>query len=219
VSTRNRPPIVAVVAVAVIAVALVGVIGCTTSDLETAEPAAAPGEADIGFARDMAAHHAQAVDMAERIRSRTADPRLRSLATDIVLTQQAQIGRMQGWLELWGEPLTSTARPMEWAAPDGDDTDHESGENGEMASMTGMPGMAGPADLAELDSLELPAAERRFLELMIEHHRGGVEMADSVLATEPTDVVATLARSIVTGQAAEIELMETMLADRTEAGS
>lgn len=215
-STRNRPPIVAVVAVAVIAFALVAVIGCTTSDPETAEPAAAPSEADIGFARDMAAHHAQAVDMAERIRSRTADPRLRSLATDIVLTQQAQIGRMQGWLELWGEPLTSTAPPMEWAAPDGDGMDHESGGNGEMATM---PGMAGPADLAELDSLDLPAAERRFLELMIEHHRGGVDMAESVLAAEPTDVVTTLATSIVTGQAAEIELMETMLADRTETGS
>ncbi len=128
-STRNRPPIVAVVAVAVIAVALVAVIGCTTSDPETAEPAAAPSEADIGFARDMAAHHAQAVDMAERIRSRTADPRLRSLATDIVLTQQAQIGRMQGWLELWGEPLTSTAPPMAWADDDsdGEGMDHDVG--------------------------------------------------------------------------------------------
>lgn len=217
-STRNRPPIVAVVAVAVIAIALVGVVGCTTSDPETAEPAAAPSEADIGFARDMAAHHAQAVDMAERIRSRTADPRLRSLATDIVLTQQAQIGRMQGWLELWGEPLTSTAPPMAWVDgdSDGEGMDHMSGGNGEMATM---PGMAGPADLAELDSLDLPAAERRFLELMIEHHRGGVQMAESVLAAEPTDVVTTLATSIVTGQAAEIELMETMLADRTETGS
>jgi uncharacterized protein (DUF305 family) len=54
---------------------------------------------------------------------------------------------------------------------------------------------------------------------MIEHHRGGVQMAESVLAAEPTDVVTTLAASIVTGQAAEIELMETMLADRTETGS
>ena len=176
------------------------------------------GSRILGFARDMAAHHAQAVDMAERIRSRTADPQLRSLATDIVLTQQAQIGRMQGWLELWGEPLTSTAPPMAWVDDDsdGEGMDHMPGGNGEMATM---PGMAGPADLAELDSLELPAAERRFLELMIEHHRGGVQMAESVLAAEPTDVVTTLATSIVTGQAAEIELMETMLADRTETGS
>ena len=50
------------------AVAVVAATGCTASDNEAAEPATAPTDADIGFARDMAAHHAQAVDMAERIR-------------------------------------------------------------------------------------------------------------------------------------------------------
>ena len=69
--------------------------------------------------------------------------------------------------------------------------------------------------LAALDSLDLPDAERRFLELMIEHHRGGVEMAEMAIATEPTDVVANLAESIVVGQSAEIDLLESLLAERT----
>ncbi len=186
--------------------------GCSTPD---DEPAAAspgtPSDSDAGFSRDMAAHHAQAVDMAERIRARTADPRLRSLATDIVLTQQAQIGRMQGWLELWGEPFTSTDPPMGWY--DGATT--EMGHDTDSGAMGAMPGMAGPADLAALDSLDPADAEVRFLELMIDHHRGGVQMAEMVLSTGPTEAVGNLAESIVVGQNAEIELLEAMLADRT----
>ncbi|MEZ5219831.1 MAG: DUF305 domain-containing protein [Ilumatobacteraceae bacterium] len=186
-------------------------MGCSSPDDEpTGAASSTPSDADVGFSRDMAAHHAQAVDMAERIRARTADPRLRSLATDIVLTQQAQIGRMQGWLELWGEPFTSTDPPMGW-------TDSATGmdHGADSGAMTAMPGLAGPADLAALDSLDLPDAERRFLELMIEHHRGGVEMAEMAIATEPTDVVANLAESIVVGQSAEIDLLESLLAERT----
>jgi uncharacterized protein (DUF305 family) len=46
----------------------------------------------------MMVHHAQAVEMAEIVRDRTENPQTRTLATDIALTQQAQIGQMQGWL-------------------------------------------------------------------------------------------------------------------------
>lgn len=63
----------------------------------------APGEnsPEAGFARDMMMHHAQAVDMATLLRDRTEDPEMRQLALDIMLTQQAQIGQMQGWLAVW----------------------------------------------------------------------------------------------------------------------
>lgn len=187
--------------------------GCSAPDDEpTRASRTTPSDADVGFSRDMSAHHAQAVDMAERIRTRTADPRLRNLATDIVLTQQAQIGRMQGWLELWGEPFTSTDPSMSWTdsgTTTGMDHDTDAGV------MAAMPGMAGPADLAAIDSLDPADAEVRFLELMVEHHRGGVQMAEMVLSTDPTEAVANLAESIVVGQNAEIELLETMLADRT----
>ncbi len=186
--------------------------GCSTPDDDpTGASRGTPSDADVGFSRDMAAHHAQAVDMAERIRARTADPRLGSLATDIVLTQQAQIGRMQGWLELWGEPFTSTDPPMGWTSGATTGMDHDT----DAGAMAALPGMAGPADLAALDSLELPAAERRFLELMIEHHRGGVQMAEIAVAAEPTEVVANLAESIVVGQRRrDRTAQETMLADR-----
>ena len=72
------------------------------------------GSVEVGFTRDMSVHHGQAVDMAERIRARSTDDALRLLATDIVLTQQSQIGRFRGWLEQWNVPASSTAAPMLW---------------------------------------------------------------------------------------------------------
>jgi uncharacterized protein (DUF305 family) len=52
--------------------------------------------AEAGFARDMIVHHAQAVQMAEIIRDKTNSDDMRLLAADISLTQQGQIGIMQG---------------------------------------------------------------------------------------------------------------------------
>ena len=69
---------------------------------------------DVGFAQDMSVHHQQAVQMASWERDHTTDPALKQLAFDIETTQLQQIGRMQGWLGLWGvarrRPAASTWR-------------------------------------------------------------------------------------------------------------
>ena len=64
--------------------------------------------ADAGFARDMQVHHAQAVRMAMIIRDRSRDPLLRTIAYDIALSQQEQIGQLHGWLIQWGLPATGS---------------------------------------------------------------------------------------------------------------
>src|SRR5215208_5475087 len=69
---------------------------------------------EVGFARDMINHHAQAVQMAETVRNRTESEEIRILATDTVLTQQAEIGQMQGWLAVWGLPVSGTGTAMAW---------------------------------------------------------------------------------------------------------
>ena len=61
---------------------------------------------DAGFSRDMAVHHLQGVEMANIALDRSTDPEVRQLAFDISATQTNQVGRMQGWLVLWGLPLT-----------------------------------------------------------------------------------------------------------------
>ena len=161
-----------------------------------------PGEhsADVGFVRDMSVHHAQAVEMADLVRQRSADPAIRQLATDIVLGQQDQIGQMQGWLIEWGRNLTSLDPPMHWAA--GTDAPH------------GMVGMASRAEIAELATLDVAAAEVRFLQLMINHHRGGVIMAEAARPLVARRPVYDLATAIVASQNAEIDLMSAMLAAR-----
>jgi uncharacterized protein (DUF305 family) len=68
--------------------------------------------AEAGFARDMIVHHAQAVQMAEILRDRTHSDDLRLLAADISLTQQGQVGIMQGWLQVWGLPITGSEPAM-----------------------------------------------------------------------------------------------------------
>lgn len=201
----------------VIALMLV-LAGCASSESQPSGQAQppVPDDVDVGFARDMATHHAQAVDMADRIRVRTDDPELRVLATDIVLTQQAQIGRMQGWLDVWDEPLTTTDAPMSWT-----DDAMVAMDHGADGSGRAMPGMADPAAIASLDALAPAEADRRFLELMIAHHRGGVQMAEAAVVLDPSEVVGDLARSIIDGQTSEIETMERMLAERAapQAGS
>ena len=159
-----------------------------------------PGDNSVeaGFARDMAAHHEQAVEMAEVIRTRSADPRLRTLATDIALTQQAQIGRMRGWLDSWGLDATATALPMAW-------TGHDGGA---------MPGMASRAQINRLANLDVAAAEGEFLQLMVAHHRGGVSMARAAVDLGTASEVRSLASSIVRSQTAEMDLLEQLLRER-----
>ena len=157
-----------------------------------------PGDNSLeaGFARDMIAHHDQAVAMALLIRDRTADPLLKSLATDIILTQQNQIGQMLGWLNLWGLPATGTEPPMAWM-------DHVS---------TGrMPGMATPEELARLAELSGAEADAEFLRLMIRHHQGAIPMAETAAKRTGIPAVRALAQSIATSQQAEITAMEELL--------
>lgn len=160
-----------------------------------------PGErsADAGFARDMATHHEQAVAMAEAIRARAPTPEVAVLATDIALTQQAQIGRMRGWLDTWGLPPTGRDLPMAWMG-------HP------MAGL--MPGMARRAELAALATAPAADAEAEFLRLMIRHHKGGVLMAEGALARARRPEVRQLAQGIIAAQQSEITLMTEMLRAR-----
>ncbi len=157
-----------------------------------------PGDDSVeaGFARDMSTHHEQAVEMALLVRDRTYDPAMRTLATDIVLTQTAQQGQMAGWLAVWGLPQTGDEPPMAWMGHSSDGR---------------MPGMASPEEIARLAQLSGEDADREFLRLMIRHHEGGVPMAHAALERSDNEVVRTLAESIVTSQTIEVQSMQSML--------
>jgi uncharacterized protein (DUF305 family) len=207
VRTPLRIALLAVIAVGLLVIGggLAVVLGIGRADIPTAD------SVDAGFARDMARHHLQAVEMANLALERSDDAEVRQLAFDISSTQTNQVGRMQGWLSLWGL-RTSGGEVMGWMGSDDD-----SGHGGhDMAGTDGapMPGMATEEELAELRSLSGTAVDVEFLRLMIRHHQGGLEMARYAAAHAEIAAVRTLARSIAETQTAETGTMSDMLAAR-----
>lgn len=187
----DDPPVLAALATVIIAALWLGTL------LGPRQPGDSSAEA--GFARDMSAHHAQGVELAELARSRTVDEEIRALATDIALTQQAQIGRMGGWLSAWGLSPTRRGEPMEWMGH---------------ATSAPMPGMATEAEVAALAAAARSEVDVSFLRLMIRHHRGGVLMARGALVRASRPEVLALAEAVSEAQRAEVAAMEVMLVER-----
>lgn len=174
--------------------------------------------ADAGFARDMQAHHLQAVEMSMIVREKVEDETLRAVAYDIVTTQQGQAGQMYAWLEEWGLPQSTSEPRMAWMAEaSGEHGGMDMGSGGDDASMLTpeglMPGMATQAQLGGLRAAEGEDAERLYLNLMIGHHEAGVDMAAAGVELGQTEQVRSLATKIRSGQQSEIDLMRSMLAD------
>lgn len=155
---------------------------------------------EAGFARDMSTHHAQAVELSMIALERSENPAVRTLASDIALTQQGQIGVMQAWLRQWGLEPTGTQPRMAWMQT-----------SGEWAIVDGlMPGMATDTERAELRAATGADVDRLYLSLMLTHHLGGIHMADGVLDLTDDEDVRWLAGSMVSGQQKEIELIRTL---------
>jgi len=157
------------------------------------------GSAEAGFARDMSVHHAQAVEMAEIVRDKTQSEEVRLMAADMALTQQGQIGRMQGWLEVWNLPATGAEPAMSWM---GHPTEGR------------MPGMASPEEIERLQKASPEEADKMFFRLMIPHHQAAVPMAEAVIGETDRPEVENLARAIAATQPGEVELMKEMLEER-----
>ncbi|MFJ8251043.1 DUF305 domain-containing protein [Streptomyces sp. NPDC094466] len=176
--------------------------------------------ADAGFARDMAVHHQQAVEMSFIVRDRTDDQDVRRLAYDIANTQANQRGMLLGRLDLWELPKVAPGgeQPMAWMT-DTDGHDHGGHGSGDAGAGSGadgvlMPGMASRSELARLGRLDGEEAEVFFLQLMTDHHKGGVGMAEACASLCAVPAEQRLARGMVEGQQSELGLMRDMLAER-----
>jgi len=144
----------------------------------------------------MIVHHAQAVQMAEIVRDKTNSDDMRLLAADISLTQQGQIGIMQGWLEVWGLPITGEEPAMAWMGQPMDGL---------------MPGMATPDEITRLSQLPPDKADVLFLRLMINHHEAAIPMARAILKRTDEPEVRELAKAIENSQKAEIKNMKAIV--------
>lgn len=192
-SARRAPVSAVALLVAIVVLAAIG--GYVVRSLQT------PGtdSVDVGFARDMSEHHRQAVEMSRLLYDRTDDEIMRSLAYDIMITQQGQIGIMAGYLNAWGHPITGLGPRMTWMG----------------MSVEGlMPGMATREQMATLAAADDVEAEIIFLQLMIPHHVSGVEMAHVAAEDAHTVIVRNLARGMAEAQDSEIRYMQELLEER-----
>lgn len=196
-------------------------VSAANSGPDTGRGQRTPGahSADAGFARDMAVHHQQAVEMSFVVRDRTQDEAVRSLAYDIANTQANQRGMLLGWLDLWGLPkVVAGEPPMSWMGDGhggGQHAGHDAAGAGHAAGDGAlMPGMATKAELAQLGAAAGRDAEVLYLQLMTDHHKGGVAMAEGCARLCGTPVERELAQGMVDAQRSELTLMADMLEQR-----
>jgi uncharacterized protein (DUF305 family) len=207
-----------VLVAALVAVLLVGAAGgmLITTARNTDEVAPTAESIDVGFAQDMRVHHLQAVTMAGIERDKTSDPVLQGFAFDVESTQLAQSSEMAGWLTVWGQPqLPEVGKPyMQWMTEGGTHT-HSNGNGGRTTdAVQRMPGMATSDELNKLRNLTGKELDVFFLQLMLRHHEGGLEMAQYAADHASKGYVRNLADKIVQSQENEANLMKSYLAER-----
>jgi uncharacterized protein (DUF305 family) len=168
-----------------------GLSGGAPATTASTQPPATFNDADVMFAQMMIPHHQQAVEMAELAGTRAADKEVKTLAAKIKAAQDPEIRTMRGWLAQWGKPL-----PPEGVNPA---MGHE------------MPGMMSQEDMKKLADAKGTAFDRRFAELMIEHHDGAIEMARTEQAQGANPAAKKLAENIETAQQAEVAQLRQIL--------
>ena len=186
--------------VAALVAVLVGAIAFAGGALLARPHYPAEGSADVGFARDMSAHHAQAVSMGIEEHAATSDKFLRDISIDIALTQQAQIGMMGTWLDDWGLPAHTDADPMAWM-PSG---------SAELKDGL-MPGMASQDTMTKFRAATGKEKDIMFCQLMISHHLGGIHMIEGALKAAHDERLLRLARGMKAAQQYEIQMLQDQL--------
>ncbi|MFG3552420.1 DUF305 domain-containing protein [Streptomyces sp. NPDC047725] len=169
-----------------------------TASAPASPSASAPGQqgrhnaADVAFAQGMIPHHRQAVEMAGLAPERARSAEVKKLAADIKKAQDPEIRTLSGWLTSWGEDV-----PAEGAM------DH--------SLHGGMDGMMTDAEMKELAAARGEAFDTAFMEMMIKHHEGAVDMAGTEQADGVHGPARKMAAEIITSQSAEIEQMNKLL--------
>jgi uncharacterized protein (DUF305 family) len=156
-------------------------------------------DADVTFATDMIPHHAQATEMVNMARGRGLDPEVQQIADAILAAQPAEIEIMVDWLTDWDQPIPATSQ------------DHANAHGEGMEMDTDMPGMMSEDEMDDLDAARGEEFQTMWLEMMVEHHEGAIEMARTEVSDGKFADAVTLAKDIESSQAAEVEQMQGLL--------
>jgi uncharacterized protein (DUF305 family) len=205
----RRSPRAAAAATASLLTLTLAACGSATVDEETAQTAPSPSpaaqdaaaaevynDADTEFAQMMIVHHEGAVEMAELAIEKAEGDEVRALAQRIAAAQGPEIETLTGWLDAWGQELPG-------------EMDMGGMDHGAMQ----MDGMDQETVMAELSGLSGSDFDRRFLEVMVEHHRGAIQMAEEHRDEGENPDALRLSGSIIDAQTLEITEMENLLRD------
>ncbi|MBB5909748.1 DUF305 domain-containing protein [Actinoalloteichus hymeniacidonis] len=178
----------------------------TESELAAGDRQPVANAADTMFVEMMIPHHEQAGVLTELVPDRSDHRELTSLADRISDAQGAEIGALEGWLDLHDAEATESEHGHGHAGH-GEDADAGPADHADM------PGMATEEQLAELAELAGVDFDRMFLELMIVHHEGAVTMAEEVLSDGADVQVVAMAQDVLVTQVDEIETMRRLLTE------
>ena len=137
---------------------------------------------DIAFAEQMIPHHEQAIEMSEIALLNTTNPDVLQLAQEIKDAQSPEIELMKSWT---GVKASTHAGHL-------------------------MDGMLSQSELSDLRQANGKEFDRLFLQGMIKHHQGAIEMAQEVATSKNKDV-ANLSAVIIAAQKLEIDTMNELL--------
>ncbi|MGW4242188.1 DUF305 domain-containing protein [Nocardia sp. NPDC004722] len=156
----------------------------------TSAPAATRSDfndADVTFLTMMYPHHAQAVEMAKLVPTRSQNQQLITLAKAVETAQSPEMQQITTLLRSFGKPVPS----------------------GEMNH--DMPGIMSKDQMSKLEAASGADFDKMWMQMMIEHHQGAITMANTELAQGSNADSKALAQAIVTAQQQEIGQMNTML--------
>jgi uncharacterized protein (DUF305 family) len=179
--------------------------GTSSSSSSPAAQPASFNDQDVDFATNMIPHHQQAIEMAAMVPDRSTNPAVLKLAADISKAQGPEIETMKVFLVQWKQ---GDDTPAPSATPD--DPNAHQGHGGMDPSMS-MQGMVDAAAMANLASLKGPEFDKLWIQSMISHHEGAIEMANAEIAGGANVDAKNLAQQIVTAQQGEITQMKQML--------
>lgn len=146
---------------------------------------------DVSFAQLMIAHHRQAIAMAELAAGRSSNGQVKQLAANIKAAQSPEITLMTGWLKDWGQPaeVPTTSTPGM--------AGHDTGAD--------VPGTMTAAEMTALAAAKEAEFDKLFLQTMIKHHQGAIDMAQTEQSFGQFGAAKDLAAKIAGDQQKEIE--------------
>ena len=166
--------------------------GSSDESAGTAQPPGFNAD-DYAFATNMIPHHQQAIELSALVPERSTNQELIALANQITAEQQPEINALRVFLVQW------------------DENPEDNASHGTSGHHDQMQGMVDDATMAKLGSLKGTEFDTLWLQSMIGHHQGAIEMAKAEVANGQNVDIKQMAQTMIGAQQAEIDQMNQML--------